>query len=354
MSDALLSTVTEALAELMTSVSVCDDRVLDRDIADQWLETTSLLLNRLSPADRRTLSGLLRDTARRRPVGEWRDDLLRIPEEFGLDDDPHELYCDAAADLVRRLVKAVRGSDPATELPGRPGRVLADLVREHGALHRRTERLLGPGVPGGVPCGADTGPCAAPRGARCDGCDTPPDDPADRPDWLARGAAAALAALRGADPEAPVPGPGPVRRTRFHSRRLFLETVVGLADAELALGQEPRIPPETGADGIEEYLENLPYDTAAAGRIGGLPDGVLRLDAVDSGAVWTVTVTDGAPGWTATATATGTATAARVRVQGSAGDLLLFVRGRHRPGHPKLRISGDRGFLDRWLAATAR
>jgi hypothetical protein len=91
-SDAPLSALAEALADLVTSIDTCDDDVLDPDTAVKWLETTGYLLDRLSPADRRALSLLLRRAAARQPDGAWRDDLLRIPEEFGLDDDQHELF----------------------------------------------------------------------------------------------------------------------------------------------------------------------------------------------------------------------------------------------------------------------
>jgi hypothetical protein len=62
-SDALLSALAEALADLVTSIDTCDDDVLDPDTAVKWLETTGYLLDRLSPADRRALSLLMRRAA---------------------------------------------------------------------------------------------------------------------------------------------------------------------------------------------------------------------------------------------------------------------------------------------------
>lgn len=348
MSDALLNALTEALADLVTSVATCDDDVLDPDTAVKWLENTGCLLGRLSPADRGALSVLLRQTAARRPDGGLRDDVLRICEDFGIDDDQHELYCDAVEDLGRRFVQAVRDVDPATPVPTCPGWTFADLVRHHGTTHRWMEHLV-----------------RTRAAERVWSKDVPldlPDDPGAYPRWLARSAEASVRTMRGVDPDTPMWSHGADQRVRFFPRRLLFEAVVHLADAELALGQEPRIAPGTAADGIEEFLENLPCYPWLAEPVGVLPEGSLRLVATDTGAGWTVSFGGRGYRWTASGSGSGpgpavpprvAGPAASARVQGPAGDLLLLLYGRYRYDDPRFGVSGERATLDAWVRATA-
>ncbi|MFI1393913.1 maleylpyruvate isomerase family mycothiol-dependent enzyme [Streptomyces sp. NPDC020681] len=331
MSDALMNALAEALADLVTSVDTCDDDVLDPDTGVKWLETTGYLLDRLSPADRLTLSRLLRRAAARQPDGAWRDDLLRIPEEFGLDDDQHELYCDAVEHLERRFVETVRDVDPATPVPSCPGWSFADLVKHHGTTHRWMEHLV-----------------RTRASERVWSRDVPldlPDDTAAYPDWLARSAAATLRTMRGVDPETPMWSHGADQRVRFFPRRLLFEAVVHLADAELALGQQPRIAVSTAADGIEEFLENLPYYSWLAEPVGALPAGSIRLAAKETGATWTIVFGPGGFRWTKTAGE------AHVSVTGTTGDLLLLVYGRLKADDARFVVSGDRAVLGGWLRA---
>ncbi|TQK43139.1 uncharacterized protein (TIGR03083 family) [Streptomyces sp. SLBN-118] len=333
MSDALLNALAEALADLVTTIDTCDEDVLGPDTAVKWLENTGFLLGRLSPGDRRTLSALVRQCAARRPGGAWRDDLLRIPERFGLDDDEHELYCDSVEYLERRFVETVRDVDPATLLPTCPGWTLADLVKHRGATHRWMEHLVRTR--------------AAERVWSRDVSLELPDDPRAYPQWFARSAEATLRTLRAVDPDTPMWSHGADQRVRFFPRRLLFEAVVHLADAELALGLQPRISAGTAADGIEEFLENLPYYSWIAEPVAALADGSVRLTAGDTGAAWTITFGDGGYAWTKSARV------ASAGVEATAGDLLLLVYGRHRADDARFSISGDRAVLDAWLAATA-
>lgn len=333
MSDALLNALAEALADLVTSIDTCDDDVLDPDTAVKWLETTGYLLDRLSPADRRALSALVRRAAARQPDGAWRNDLLRIPEGFGLDDDQHELYCDAVEHLERRFVETVRDVDPATPVPSCPGWTIADLVKHHGTTHRWMEHLV-----------------RTRAAERVWSRDVPldlPEDPTAYPQWLAGSAEVTLRTLRGVDPETPMWSHGADQRVRFFPRRLLFEAVVHLADAELALGLEPRIAAGTAADGIEEFLENLPHYSWIAEPVAALANGSVRLTATDTGAAWTISFGGGGFAWTKSEGA------AAASVGATAGDLLLLVYGRLRADDTRFGISGDRAILDAWLAATA-
>lgn len=333
MSDALLNALAEALADLVTSIDTCDDDVLDPDTAVKWLETTAYLLDRLAPSDRRALSRLVGRAAGRQPEGAWRADLLRLPEGFGLDDDQHELYCDTVEQVVRRFVETVRDVDLAAPVPSCPGWTLADLVRHHGVTHRWTEHLV------------RTRACERVRSR-----DVPlalPGDPAAYPQWLAESAEAGLRTLRDVDPETPMWSHGADQRVRFFPRRLLFEAVVHLADAELALGIEPRIGVGTAADGIEEFLENLRYYPWIAEPVAALGEGSVRLTATDTGAAWTISFGHGTYAWTKSADE------AAAGVEGTAGDLLLLVYGRHRVEDARFRVGGDRSVLDAWRAATA-
>ncbi|MEV0235379.1 maleylpyruvate isomerase N-terminal domain-containing protein [Nonomuraea sp. NPDC050786] len=86
-----------------------------------------------------------------------------------------------------------------------------------------------------------------------------PRDTAAYPAWLAESVTLSLRAFRAADPATPNWTHGADQHVRFFPRRLLVESVVHLADAELALGGVPRIAAGIAADGIEEFLENLPH-----------------------------------------------------------------------------------------------
>ncbi|MFD9790091.1 maleylpyruvate isomerase N-terminal domain-containing protein [Streptomyces sp. NPDC059070] len=359
MSEALEQALAEALASLVAAVDTCEEDVLDPDTAVKWLEGSAYILDRLAPADRRRLAGLFRAAALREPAGPWRDDLLKVGDGFGLDEDQHELYCDAVESAVRRFVEAVRTADPAAPVPSCPGWAFADLTRHHGTTHRWITHLVEHRVSERV----------WPREVRLD----VPDDVGEYPDWLAAAAEESLRALRSADPETPMWSPGADQHVRFYARRLLFEAVVHLADAELALGRAPRVEACAAADGIEEFLENLPFFVPVADRVAelgrdggfGQQGASLRLCATDTGAAWTVVLGgEGGFRWENTArdaagrapVEAGSGEAGRgdaaVTVAGPAGELLLLVYGRREAGGAEFTVRGDRVVLDAWLAAT--
>ncbi|WP_079044621.1 MULTISPECIES: maleylpyruvate isomerase N-terminal domain-containing protein [unclassified Streptomyces] len=398
MTDALTGALAEALAELVTAVATCDDEVLDPDIAVKWLESTGHTLAGLPAADRRALDGLFREVALRRPEGPDRDELLLLPETFGLGEpdapdaashvvprpvapgtasaglhrafpgatsggahpaspettpvdpgpdspgapgtDPHAAACDAVAAHALRFAAAVRGADPATPVPTCPGWTLADLTRHLGAGHRWAEHLVWTRAtvrvrPEDVPLDL-------------------PAEPAAYPDWLVTGAGSFAATLRAADPDGPVWSPGADPRVRSYPRRLLRESLVHLADAEIALGGEPGpIDPLTAADAVDHLLADLPYIPWTAEPLAQLDrDGaVIRLAARDADTAWTLTLGGGGFTW-----ARGPRTdpgAPAVQVEGGTGDLLLLLHRRYAADDPRFDRSGDADLLDAWLAATA-
>ncbi|MER5203291.1 maleylpyruvate isomerase family mycothiol-dependent enzyme [Streptomyces sp. NPDC002825] len=342
MSDALLSTLAEALAELVTVVETSDDEDLDPDTAVKWLESTAYTLGRLGAADRRTLDGLFREAALRQPEGPWRDELLKVSEGFGLTEGPagvaHAAACEAALETARRFAATVRAADPATPVPTCPGWTLADLTRHLGTVHhwaghlvrtRATVRVLARDVPLDLPA-----------------------DPAAYPDWLAAGAERFAATAREADPDAPVWSPGADPHVRHYPRHVLFETLVHLADAELAVaGTAGPLDPGTAADAIDHFLGNAPYIPWIAEPLAHLDrDGaVLRLAARDTGAVWTLALGGGGFTWTR-GTDGGEPTAG---VAADTGELLLLLHRRYAADDPRFTHTGDRDLLDDWLAATA-
>lgn len=328
MSEALLSALAEAVADLAVANGPGPD--------GKGMEGAAHLLDRLPVADRRTLDRLFRDAALRQPAGPRREQLLKVPAALGLPGDVHAVRCDLLASYVESLVTLVRDADPATPVPSCPGWTLADLVQHHGATHRWTEHLVRTRATARVR--SEEVPLGLPQ------------DPRDRPDWLAASARASLRALREADPDTPVWSHGGDPHVRFFPRRLLFEAVVHLADAELALGREPApVDPGTAADGIEEFLENLPYFSWVAEPVAQLGrDGArLRLTATDTGAAWTVTL-GGGFGWQRRAEGEATAS-----VEGTAADLLLLVYGRYAAADARFTRSGDAAVLDAWRTATA-
>ncbi|MCX5389305.1 maleylpyruvate isomerase family mycothiol-dependent enzyme [Streptomyces sp. NBC_00094] len=342
MSDALLSTLAEALADLVTAVGTGGDEVLDADTAVKWLESTGATLSGLPAADRRALDGLFRAAALRHPEGPWRDELLTVSEGFGLTEDTHAASCAAVAEQTRRFVATVREADPATPVPTCPGWTLADLTRHLGTVHHWAEHL--------VRTGATTRVHA--RDLPLD----PPADPAAYPGWLAAGAETFVTTLSATDPDTPLWSPGPEPRAGYYPRHLLFEAVVHLADAEIALDGTARpIDAGTAAEGIEHHLATLLYVPWTAERIAHLDrDGeLLRLTARDTGAVWTLTLGGGGFTWRRGSAASTARTEPTVSVTGDSGELLLLLHRRYAADDPRFARTGDRALLDAWLTATA-
>ncbi|MFF8831560.1 maleylpyruvate isomerase family mycothiol-dependent enzyme [Streptomyces sp. NPDC015131] len=339
-SEALEQALAEALAHLLTAVDTCDDEVLDPDTAVRWTEHTAHVLDRLAPADRRRLGDLFEQAARREPDAALRAALARVPAGLGLDEDVHEGYCDAVEDHARHFAKLLRDADPATPVTTCPGWTLAGLAAHYGTAHRWSAHLV------------RTLPTE--RVLARDLALDPPADPAACLDWAVRGAEEAARTLRAADPDAALWSPGADPHVRAFPRRLAFESAVHLADAELALGAEPRIEPGLAADGVEEFLENLPYYGRLAEAVSRLGrDGAsLRLSATDTGASWTITLGGGGFAWCRDTPAHPEAPAT-VTVAGTTGELLLLVYGRYGADDLRFAVSGDRTLAAGWAAATA-
>lgn len=238
---------------------------------------------------------------------------------------------DALLAETDRLRAAVTAGPSETAVPACPGWTIAELARhvadlQHWATHivttRRTERLWPHELDAPAPAGA-------------------PDA------WLATGAEAFARAAREAGPDTPVWSWGPDHHVRWWTRRLLFETLVHRTDASLAFGVRPDIDPAIAADGIEEFLTNVPHARWVTRNLRTLdrPGETVHLAATDTGAEWTLTLTGEAFTWAA-----GPA-AATVTARGPVADLLLTLYGRPTAG--RVTRTGDTALLTRFLELAA-
>jgi uncharacterized protein (TIGR03083 family) len=248
---------------------------------------------------------------------------------------PHERYCDALGGEIARFADVARGADPSTPVPTCPDWTIAELVRHAGTIHRWAGRMV-----------ADLAPERLDR--RQLDVNLPPDQ-AGWPDWLAAGADPLVAALRSADPDAPMWAWGADQHVRFWSRRMLHETTVHRADAELAITRDPAIDVEVAVDGVEELLENLPSAASFRPDVAALSgDGeTLLLDCTDTDVDWIITLVPDGFRWRQ---GDGEAD---VAVRGTAADLLLFMYRRRRPDDPRFDRLGDETVLQHWLEHSA-
>lgn len=232
------------------------------------------------------------------------------------------------------MASIAAGADPALPVPTCPQWSLARLVKHTGIVHRWVTHIV-----------------SARSSSRVDHREVETGLPALEtayPGWLADGAAPLIAALRSAGPDTAVWAWGAEQRSGWWARRMLHETTVHRADAEFALGAWPDIDPEVAADGIDEFLANLPFGRRPRENLGSLPAGQsLHLHATDTDGEWLIRFADGTVSWSR---GHEKATAA---VRGPVAALLLFTYGRvHRIAEP-LTVFGDSSVLDAWQEKTA-
>jgi uncharacterized protein (TIGR03083 family) len=242
----------------------------------------------------------------------------------------HRTACDLVEAEVARFARvagaAAAGAGPDLAVPTCGDWRLADLVLHVGQIHRwvaamvtarASERMPKPG-------------------------DAPPPDPAGWHAWLGEGNDRLMAALRPADPDAPMWSWGPDQHVRWWVRRMLHETTVHRADVELAAPARPAIDAAVAADGLGEFLGNLPSkrDLAGSGER-------IVLAATDlPGSAWVITRGAGGMSWSLDGP-----DAADVRAEGPVADLYLGIWGRYDlTGHagPRFGVSGDVGVLAAW------
>ncbi|MEU6864295.1 maleylpyruvate isomerase family mycothiol-dependent enzyme [Streptomyces sp. NPDC046876] len=241
----------------------------------------------------------------------------------------------AVAAETDRFVATVKAADLTTPVPTCPGWTLADLTRHTGSVHRWFSELLRRRI--------QQPPTSRDVDLRL------PADSDGYPDWLADSAAEAAAVFAATDLEAPMWAWGVDQHARFWVRRMLFETLVHRADAELALGLSPRIDRTLAADGIDEFLTNLPFASPFAPLTAQLraPHRTIRFSCTDGDHAWVVGLRpDGFALVADDAEADAT-------VRGTAADLLLLLYGRLDRHSEAFGLLGDQELLAHWFAHSA-
>ncbi|MFJ2773213.1 maleylpyruvate isomerase family mycothiol-dependent enzyme [Streptomyces sp. NPDC087300] len=225
----------------------------------------------------------------------------------------------------------LKGADLTTPVPGCPGWTLLDLVRHAGSVQRWFAVLLRQRVQ------------EPPRSREVDLRLPATDD--GWPDWLLAGAAEAADVFDAIDPDAPMWTWGADGHAGFWVRRMLFETLVHRVDAETALGLPSTVDPALAADGVDEFLVNLPFATPFApgvARLRGTGE-TIRFRCTDTAGEWLVRLDPEGFGVVRAETAT-----PHVTLSAPAADLLLFLYGRTEWAAPAYEVTGDEELLTRW------
>ena len=163
------------------------------------------------------------------------------------------------------------------------------------------------------------------------------------PGWLTASSQVAAGAFADTDPDAPMWVWGADPHARFWMRRMLFETLVHRVDAELAVGLRPEIDPALAADGVDEFLVNLPFAASFAPKTAELrgQDETIRFRCTDRAGDWLIRLRPDGFGLDAPRDAEA-AHPADATVQGAAADLLLLLYGRLDRTCGRLRDVGGR------------
>ncbi|MFD7449161.1 maleylpyruvate isomerase family mycothiol-dependent enzyme [Kitasatospora sp. NPDC059827] len=246
----------------------------------------------------------------------------------------------AVAAETARFVTAVQDADPALPVPGCPGWTLADLVRHTGSVHRWFTVLLRQRIQ--EPPRSRDVDLRLPEGAD------------QYPAWLADSARESAAVFAEGDLDEPMWAWGADQHARFWVRRMLFETLVHRVDAETALGLAPEIDPALAADGVAEFLTNLPFATLFAPGTAELraENRTIRFTRTDGEGDWLVRLRPDGFGL-ADADPDGSEVAADATVRADAAELLLLLYGRLDRTAAGVELAGDEELLAHWFAHSA-
>jgi uncharacterized protein (TIGR03083 family) len=244
----------------------------------------------------------------------------------------HLRHCDGLEAEIARFAEVLGRSDTGRPVASCPGWSVLDLAGHLGGVHRWAEYLVAHRAPRRIP---------------------PAELPADRgpvdPGWIRSGGDRLLATLRRTDPDLPMWAWGPDQHVRWWSRRQHHETVIHRIDLELAVGLPPRLDDRVAADGIDEFLGNLPAAAVFSPRIDQLGDTAGRLAFADrrTGRRWVVESGPSGAGLVhGDRSADGELTADGL-------DLLLALYRRRPIGETEHVVEGDDALLRWWLEHSA-
>jgi uncharacterized protein (TIGR03083 family) len=244
----------------------------------------------------------------------------------------HLAYCDRIPAIVHRFAEVAGELDPAARVPTTPDWSVADLARHIGGIHRWATSMVSV--------------LSSERISASKLNLDIPEDASALPAWVLAGAEPLVAALRSADPDAPMWAWGSDKHARFWSRRMIHETTVHRADAEFAAAYDPKIEPAIAVDGIDEFLDNLPHAAYFAPHVKDLRGAgeriILRAD--DADVVWTIKLAPDGFSWDHSDEG------ATVTLEAATADLYLLSWGRRKPEDlSRYRVTGDGELLDFWL-----
>jgi uncharacterized protein (TIGR03083 family) len=248
----------------------------------------------------------------------------------------HEWFVGGVIDEADRLSWIADGADPALPVPGCPGWTMSKLVKHAGTVHRWVTEIV-------------STRSSSPVNQRSLDLGLPAKE-SDYAGWLATGAEPLAGALRSAGPDAEVWAWGAEQSSGWWARRMLHETMMHRADAELAVGATPEFDAAAAADGIDEFLANLPMGRRTAEHLNSFPSGSsLHLHATDGGGggEWLIRFGEGGVDWERGHDKATTA------VRGPVAALLLFTYGRISPSDERLTVFGDASLLTAWQEKTA-
>ncbi|GAA2132813.1 maleylpyruvate isomerase family mycothiol-dependent enzyme [Kitasatospora kazusensis] len=240
----------------------------------------------------------------------------------------------AVAAETARFVAVLDGADLTTPVPSCPDWTLTDLARHAGSVQRWFSLLLRQRV--------------QERPTTRDVELHLPEHADGYPAWLTASAAVAADAFAGTDPDGPMWAWGADQHARFWARRMLFETLVHRVDAELALGLEPTLDRALAADGVDEFLVNLPFAQFFAPGLANLrgADRTIRFSCTDGQGDWLVRLRPDGFGLAPD----GADTDADATLRGTAADLLLLLYRRLDSASPAVERSGDEDLLALWFA----
>ncbi|MER7842651.1 maleylpyruvate isomerase family mycothiol-dependent enzyme [Kitasatospora sp. NPDC096077] len=246
----------------------------------------------------------------------------------------------AVAAETARFVAAVRDADLTLPVPDCPDWTLADLVRHAGSVQRWFTVLIRQRI--------QERPLSRDVDLRL------PERPEGLPDWLAEAAAQAAAAFAEGDLDEPMWAWGADQHARFWVRRMLFETLVHRVDAERALGLAAEIDPELAADGVDEFLTNLPFAAFFAPGTAELrgEDRTIRFARTDGEGDWLVRLRSDGFGLDQ-GDGTEDDTAADATVRATAAELLLLLYRRLDRTAAGVELAGDQELLALWFEHSA-
>jgi uncharacterized protein (TIGR03083 family) len=244
----------------------------------------------------------------------------------------YSTYCDGIEREVARIVEVARAHDRDAAVPCCPDWTIADVVRHVGVLQQWFAAMVDQRSPQRLEFGkVDFGV---------------PADAADYPDWVESRHVEVAKVLRAADPDASMWTWAPSGQVRFWARRMQMELLVHRYDVEVAAGDVTSFDPAVAADGVAEFLVNLPSAAGFAPAVAELRgDGqTIGFGVWGTEVSWSVRLDPDSFGLTEAVTEPDATVSAE-----TPDALLLLIYGRIGVDDPRIRTAGDAQLLEKWL-----